>query len=153
MELTNPIMIWGCIGLVLMLAELVIPGGIVILLGGACLVVAAALGIGLVEGIVQSLTLWFISSMVLLLGFRQVTQNLIGGDSHVDNTDEELDIYNKIALVKETIGPAQHAGRIEFQGVEWSALGDGSEIAAGTQVRIICRENIGLIVEPVNSSK
>jgi membrane protein implicated in regulation of membrane protease activity len=153
MELTNPIIIWGCIGLVLMLAELVIPGGIVILLGGACLVVASALGIGLVEGIVQSLTLWFIASIVLLLGFRQVTQKLVGGDSHVDNTDEELDIYNKIALVKETIGPAQHAGRIEFQGTEWSALGDGSEIAAGTQVRIICRENIGLIVEPVNSSK
>lgn len=153
MELTNPIMIWGCIGLVLMLAELVIPGGIVILLGGACLVVASALGIGLVEGIVQSLTLWFIASIVLLLGFRQVTQKLIGGDSHVDNTDEELDIYNKIALVKEAIGPAQHAGRIEFQGTEWSALGDGSEIAAGTQVRIICRENIGLIVEPINNSK
>ncbi|MEC4728033.1 NfeD family protein [Shewanella sp. D64] len=153
MELTNPIMIWGCIGLVLMLAELVIPGGIVILLGGACLVVASALGIGLVEGIVQSLTLWFIASIVLLLGFRQVTQKLIGGDSHVDNTDEELDIYNKIALVKEAIGPAQHAGRIEFQGTEWSALGDGSEIAAGTQVRIICRENIGLIVEPINDSK
>ena len=153
MELTNPIMIWGCIGLVLMLAELVIPGGIVILLGGACLVVASALGIGLVDGIVQSLTLWFIASIVLLLGFRQVTQKLVGGDSHVDNTDEELDIYDKIALVKETIGPAQHAGRIEFQGTEWSALGDGSEIAAGTQVRIICRENIGLIVEPVNSSK
>lgn len=148
MELSNPIIIWGCIGLALMLAEIIIPGGIVILLGGACLVVASALAIGLVEGIVQSLTLWFIVSIVLLLGFRQVTQKLVGGDSHVGNTDEELDIYNQTAVVKETIGPAQHQGRIEFQGTEWSALGDGSEIAAGTRVRIICRDNIALVVEP-----
>jgi len=153
MELADPIVMWGSVGLLLMLAELIIPGGIVILLGGACLVVALALAVGLVSGIAQSLTLWFIVSIVFLLGFRQVTQKIVGGDSHVGNTDEELDIYNQIALVKETIGPAQHPGRIEFQGTEWSALGDGSEITVGTQVRIICRENIGLIVEPVKHSK
>ncbi len=132
-----------------MLAELVVPGGIVVLLGAACLVVATALSIGLVDGVVQSLTLWFISAIVLLLTFRQVTQRLVGGDSHVDNTDEELDIYNQIALVKQTIGPGESAGRVEFQGSEWPALGDGSVITVGSQVRIICRENISLVVEPV----
>ena len=101
MEFSNLIVIWSIIGIILMLAELVIPGGIVVLLGAACLVVAGALGIGLVEGLVQSLTLWFMSAIVLLLAFRQVTQKLVGGDSHVDNTDEELDIYNQIARVKQ----------------------------------------------------
>ncbi|MGL4515765.1 MAG: NfeD family protein, partial [Shewanella sp.] len=72
-----------------------------------------------------------------------------GGDSHVDNTDEELEIYNQIAHVKQTIGPGQTPGRVEFQGSEWPALGDGSVIAVGSQVRIICRENIALVVEPV----
>ncbi|QFU21065.1 NfeD family protein [Shewanella eurypsychrophilus] len=140
--------IWACLGVILMLAEIVIPGGIVILLGGACLAVAGALAVGLVDGIVQALTMWFIVSIVLLLSFRRVTQKLVGGDAHVDNTDEELDLYNQIALVKEAIGPAQKQGRIEFQGTEWSALGDGSEIAVGTQVRIICRDNIAFVVEP-----
>ncbi|MCL1049709.1 NfeD family protein [Shewanella abyssi] len=149
MELSNPIMIWACIGLFLMLAEIILPGGIVILLGAACLVVAGGLATGLVEGIVQSLTLWFITSMVLMLLFRQVTQKLIGGDAHVGNTDEELELYNQIALVKQTIGPAQKTGRIEFQGSEWPALGDGSEIAEGSQVRVICRDNIALVVEPL----
>lgn len=116
MELSNPILMWSVIGIILMLAELIVPGGIVILLGAACLVVAGALGIGLVEGIVQSMTLWFISAIVLLLSFRQLTQRLVGGDSHVDNTDEELDIYNQIARVKQTIGPGQTTGRVEFQG-------------------------------------
>lgn len=147
MEFSNAF-IWACLGVILMLAEIVIPGGIVILLGGACLTVAGALAVGLVDGIVQALTMWFIVSIVLLLSFRQVTQKLVGGDAHVDSTDEDLDLYNQIALVKEAIGPAQKQGRIEFQGTEWSALGDGSEIAVGTQVRIICRDNIAFVVEP-----
>ncbi|MBB1269024.1 NfeD family protein [Shewanella sp. SR44-3] len=148
MEFSNPILIWACLGVVLMLAEIIVPGGIVVLLGAASLLVAGALAIGVVEGIVQSLTLWFILSIVLLLSFRHITQQLIGGDSHQDNTDEELDLYNKIALVKEVIGPGEKSGRVTFQGADWTALGDGSEIKAGTQVRIICRENIALIVEP-----
>lgn len=149
MTFSDPILIWACIGIVLMLAEIILPGGIVIFLGAACLIVAAALGVGLVEGIVQSLTLWFITAMVLLLAFRQITQKLVGGDAHVANTDEELDIYNQLAIVKQTIGPAQQLGRIEFQGSEWPALGDGSEIAAGAHVRVICRDNIALVVEPI----
>ncbi|MGL5047738.1 MAG: NfeD family protein [Shewanella sp.] len=149
MAFSNPILVWAAIGLVLMLAEIVIPGGVIVLLGAACLVVAGALGIGLVEGVVQSMTLWFISAIVLLLAFRPVTQRLVGGDSHVDNTDEAIDLYNQIVRVKQTIGPGQTPGRVEFQGTEWSALGDGSIIAAGTEVRIICRENIALVVEPV----
>ncbi|MCL1143739.1 NfeD family protein [Shewanella gaetbuli] len=148
MELENPITVWVCLGIILMLSEIVIPGGIVILLGSACLIVAGALGVGIIEGIAQSLTLWFISSMVLLLSFRHITQRLAGGDAHVDNTDEELDLYNQIAIVKASIGPGQQTGRISCLGSEWTALGDGSEIQVGSKVRIICRDNIALVVEP-----
>lgn len=150
MVLSNPIMVWLMIGIVLMLAEIVLPGGIVILLGAACVVVAGALAIGWVEGLVQALTLWFIASMVLLLGFRHVTQKLVGGDSHIDNTDEEMDLYNQTAVVKTVIGPAQNRGRVVFQGSEWPALGDGSEIPVGAKVRVICRDNIALVVEPIS---
>jgi membrane protein implicated in regulation of membrane protease activity len=148
MEFSNPIVIWSSLGLILMLAEIIIPGGIVVLLGAACLLVASALGLGIVEGLIQSLTLWFILSIVLLLSFRHITQRLVGGDSHVDNTDEDIDLYNQIALVKEDVGPGEHQGRVTFAGSDWPALGDGSKILAGQKVRIICRENIALIVEP-----
>ena len=141
--------IWLTIGIILILLEIVIPGGIVILIGSACLIVAGALALGLIEGLIQSLTLWFISSMVLMLSFRQFTQRLVGGDSHVDNTDEEIELYNQIATVKETIGPGEKQGRIHFLGSDWPALGDGCEIEVGKQVRIICRDNIAFIVEPL----
>ncbi|MCE9687596.1 NfeD family protein [Shewanella sp. AS16] len=146
---TDSVMTWAALGAVLMLAELILPGGIVVLLGAACILVAGALGLGLVTGLAQSLTLWFIASIVLLLAFRQLTQKLVGGDAHVGNTDEELDIFNQLALVKEAIGPGEKSGRVEFHGVEWPALGDGSEIPVGASVRVICRENIALVVEPV----
>ncbi len=149
MEFSNLIFIWMVVGIILMLAEIILPGGIVIFLGTACLIVAGALAVGLVEGLVQSMTLWFIASILLLLGFRHWTQKLIGGDSHVDNTDEAMDIYHQQALVKETIGPGQSLGRVEFQGTEWPALGDGSRIEVGTMVMVICRENIALVVEPL----
>ncbi|KFZ36768.1 hypothetical protein HR45_14185 [Shewanella mangrovi] len=146
---SNPLFYWLLVGAILMLAELVIPGGIVIFLGAACMIVAAALWLGLITSVAQAFTLWFIASIVLLLLFRQVTQRLVGGDSHVDNTDEELDIYNQVAVVKESIGPGERLGRVSFQGADWPALGDGSEIAAGRQVRVVCRDNIALVVEPL----
>lgn len=151
MEFSSPIYIWVVIGIIFMLAEIILPGGIVIFLGAACLVVASALGVGLVEGLAQSMTLWFIVSIVLLLCFRHFTQKLVGGDSHVDNTDEEFELYNKMALVKAVIGPGQKQGRVEFQGAEWPALGDGTEIPVGVQVKVICRENISLVVEPLTA--
>ncbi|WP_394130224.1 NfeD family protein [Shewanella maritima] len=149
MDLSNPTVVWFTIGVLLMLSEIILPGGIVILLGAACVIVAAALGLGIVEGLAQSMTLWFIVSIVLLLSFRHVTQRLIGGDSHVDNTDEELDLYNQVAIVKDQIGPGNKTGRISCLGSDWVALGDGSVIDKGIQVRIICRDNIGFVVEPV----
>ncbi|MBR9727563.1 NfeD family protein [Shewanella intestini] len=152
MEFSNPMVIWFTIGAILMIAEIIVPGGIVILLGAACIIVAGALGLGVVEGVTQSMTLWFISSMVLLLSFRHVTQRLIGGDAHVDNTDEELDLYNQVATVNADIGPGDKTGRIRCLGSDWVALGDGSIIKTGTQVRIICRENIGFVVEPLPTS-
>jgi membrane protein implicated in regulation of membrane protease activity len=145
----DPFAVWLLVGLFLMSLELVIPGGIVVLLGLACLIVSGAQVLDLVHGLAPSMTLWFISSMILLLTCRSITQRLIGGDSHIGNTDERVDIFNQLAVVKEDIGPGQTAGRIRYLESDWNALGDGSVIKAGAKVKIICRENIGFIVEPV----
>ncbi|WP_076539242.1 NfeD family protein [Shewanella sp. UCD-KL21] len=153
MEFSNPTSIWLIVGIGLMLSEIIVPGGIVILLGAACVIVAAALFTGIVDGTAQSFTLWFITSMVLLLSFRHITQKMIGGDKHVDNTDEEMDLYNQVVTVKADIGPGEKTGRVLFSGTEWSALGDGTEIKAGTKVRIICRDNIALVVEPYTETE
>ncbi|MCE2573456.1 NfeD family protein [Motilimonas eburnea] len=140
---------WAIAGLILMIAEAIIPGGIVLFLGIGALIVAASLFFGLLSTWVGALTLWFIASLVLLILFRNVAQNMVGGDSHIDDTDEDAHLYGKQATVIETIGPATQVGRVQYQDSTWPAIADGSTIETGVQVRIICRDNISLVVERV----
>lgn len=93
------------------------------------------------------MTLWFISSVVLLMSMRGMVQKMVGGETSVANTEEDMDIYGKTAKVIETIGPGEKSGRIEFQDTSWQAIADGSIIEAGATVTILCHENISLVVE------
>jgi membrane protein implicated in regulation of membrane protease activity len=146
-DLAGPVSIWALVGVILMAAELIIPGGIVIFLGGACLIVALGLQLGFISGWMVAMTVWFITSIVLLLSFRNVTQKLVGGDVSKANTEEDMEIYGKNAKVIETIGPGEKTGRIEFQDTTWLALADGGVIEPGETVTIICHDNISLVVE------
>ncbi len=148
MSLSDPVAIWLIAGIVLMLAELIIPGGIVVFIGLGAFLTGGLLFVGIIDTWVSAWLFFFIATMVLIFAFRGVTQKLVGGDSHIANTDENLDIYGKTALVIETIGPGENPGRIEFQGTQWPALGDGQEIQTGSEVTIVCHENISLLVEP-----
>ena len=151
MNIGNDVFVWGCVGIVLMLAELVIPGGIIVFLGTSALAVALTLQFGVISSWIHAFTLWFILSMILLIVFRNVGQNMMGGDSRIENTDENLDVFGHEVDVVETIGPGNKKGRILFQGTNWSALGDGSEIKSGEKVKIICRENISYVVEKLTN--
>ena len=147
MSLSDPAAIWLISGLILMVAELVVPGGILLFVGLSAVITSAAWFFGVVSGRPNAFVMFFILTMVLILAFRGVTQKLVGGDSTVANTDEDLDIYGKTAIVLEKIGPGEKIGRIEFQGSQWPALSDGSEISSGSEVTIVCHENISLLVE------
>ncbi len=147
MELSNAVIAWGSVGIILMLAELIIPGGIVVFLGTSAVAVAATLQLGIIDNWVHALTLWFILSMTLLIAFRNVGQRLVGGDSRIGNIDENLDVFGHEVEVVETIGPGNKKGRIKFQGSNWSALGDGSEIKPGEKAKVVCRDNISYVVE------
>lgn len=139
--------IWVIVGVVLIVSEVIIPGGIVLFLGASCLIVAAALKLGLVTGLVQALSLWFITSIILILVFRRLVQSMVGGNTTKVETDEVLDYYGKTANVLETIGPGDKTGRVSFQDSTWPAIGDGEVIEAGETVTIVCQQNIALLVE------
>lgn len=142
----NPIS-WLGIGAVLMLLELIIPGGIVFFLGSACIIVAAAIYLDLVTSWIGALTLFFISSLVLIITLRALFSRFIEGDSTIANTNEILDEVDEIVEVLETIGPADKVGTVKFRGTAWRALGGGQEIPAGSMARIVSRENISLLVK------
>lgn len=140
---------WLASGLILMFAELVIPGGVVVFLGGGGLVVALAIWFGLVSDWVSVLTLYFISSLGLIVGLRSLVMKYAGGDFSKSNTLEILDAFGEVVTVVDTIGPGEKSGRIQFRDTQWQALSDGGEILKGESARIIAIENVSYIVEKV----
>ena len=67
------------------------------------------------------------------------------------STDEDLDAYNHIVEVAETI-PPQSEGRIHFRGTTWRARNYDRDqpLAQGSQARLIFRENLVWIVEAID---
>ncbi len=144
---------WVILAAVFIVAELVIPGGIIIFLGIAGLIVAISMQLGFVASWANALTLWFISSLVLVVLLRGIAQKMLGGDSSVANTDEDVDALGEIVEVVKTIGPGEAKGRVVFRDIRWNAVSDGSEIPAGEKAKIVYRDNITLVVEKITSEK
>ena len=149
MDILMSLNTWIIIGILLSLAEIFIPGGILLNLGIAALIVALGIKLALLDTWVLTLTTWFIASSFLLFALYFVTNKFFKGDERVDNVYEELDIYGKEVVVTEKIGPGKQTGRVEYQGTSWTALSDGSEIEAGSHVTIVCKDNISLVVEAI----
>lgn len=143
--------IWLIGGILLMLLEILLPGGIVFFLGLGATLVALLLYSGVIDGWLQAFTVWFIGSLVLLFGLRGVVQKIVPAVVNRGRTDEDLDAYNQLASVCERI-PADGEGRINFRGSTWPARSYQAslDIEAGTQVRIAFRDNLVWLVEPVD---
>jgi len=148
--ITDPY-VWFVLALVFAVAELIIPGGIVFFLGVSCGIVATALWLGIVTTWVNTLSLFFVSSLLLIISLRSIVSRFAGGDSSKANTEEILDEVDEIVEVKTTIGPGETVGTISFRGTSWRALGDGRVIPEGSRARIVTRDNTTYIVDPVSS--
>lgn len=144
--------IWFIAGALLMAAELLLPGGIVFFLGLGAAFVSLLLYTGILEGWLQAFTAWFIGSLVLVFGLRGIVQKLVPAVVERGKTDEDLDAYNQHAEVCERI-PAGDEGRIIFRGSTWPAKGYAANKAleVGTVVRIVFRDNLVWIVEPIDT--
>jgi membrane protein implicated in regulation of membrane protease activity len=146
--LLNP-SVWLVAGIVLILAELIIPGGIVVFLGLAALIVAGAVSFGFVMTWMNALTLFFVTSLALVITLRAFFMRYAGGDFSRGNIVEILDDLGQRVPVIKTIGPGQHRGLIDYNGTRWKALGDGQKIEAGSEVQIVGLSNVTYIVEPI----
>lgn len=144
--------LWFIGGVLLMLLEFVIPGGIIFFLGLGATGVALLLYAGLIEGWLQAFTAWFIGSLVLLFGLRGLVQKLIPAQIERGKTDEDLDAYDQQAQVLERI-PAGGEGRIDFRGSTWKAKNyhEDRDLEPGTPVRIVFRDNLVWTVEALDS--
>lgn len=143
------IWIWMVAGFILLVAEIILPGGIAIFLGLAALIVAANLYFGLISGWVTAFTMWFIFSLLLIIVLRSFFQRFMQGEAEKQNTDEDMDAFGSVVEVIEKIEPTKN-GRIRFRGTTWTAKCYDEVLLPGSKAKIVLRENIDWVVEPMD---
>lgn len=145
-EFLKPELIWFLVGIVLLLMEFVMPGLIIAFFGfGACVVALVCL---LTDISLNAQLIIFIGSSVLsLLCLRKWLRGIfLGHTTSKQNLKEDIkEFLGQKVVVKKKITP-NIGGKVEFHGTNWRAEAD-EEIAAGTVVEIIGKDNLTLKVK------
>ncbi len=144
----NNALFWAILGIVLIVAEFLIPGLVVVFLGVAALLVSVAVHFGLLEGWMQIFTAWFALSLILVLFLRGLFARFMPGEKEIDNIDEDVDAFGKIVEVVRLISDDGVNARISFRGAEWDAVSQDWPLKAGGKARLLGRDNLVWIVEP-----
>ncbi|RNC86147.1 MAG: NfeD family protein [Balneola sp.] len=137
-------------GIILMALEFLLPSGAAVILGFSGLLVGIARFIGILDDPVTATLAWVGISTILTILTLPVLKKYFGGESSFKVADEDFEAMDQIVDVVEPINDETNEGRIRFQGISWQARSLEGEIPAGTQVRIVYRDNTTWIVEPVD---
>ena len=141
--------IWLGFGIAFLVGEFILPGLVVMFLGMGCLTVVLAMHLNYISGITEQLITFFLSSTIYLLTLRFLIIRLVPTDTSKANVDEDSEVIGLIVEVTETI-PANGIGRISHSDSTWKAKSTNELVITETsKVKIIGRENITWIVEPI----
>jgi membrane protein implicated in regulation of membrane protease activity len=145
----NPVLVWFLIGLVLLIAETVLPGFVIIFFGLGAWVTTLLLLLGLIDSSNIQLLVFLVSSILSLILFRKKGRRIFEGKTSGKLApDQSLDdIKGQKAVVIETIKP-KTGGKVEFHGTVWEAESD-VPIEKGTVVQIVDRFDLTMKVKPV----
>jgi len=144
-------LLWFIIGLILLLAELALPGLVIIFFGIGAWITALAIWLGVVTSFSGQLLTFLVSSVVALALFRKQGMRYFGGKiSGKLRPDQSLDdVKGEKAVVVTAIKPKSVDGKVEFNGTMWAAESDVA-IAPGTVVEVVERTNLTLKVKPLS---
>jgi len=142
--------IWWIIGLVLVLAEFLLPGLVVVFLGLGAFLVAALAHFGIIKGLVPELVTWLVSSLFFLFTLRFVVIMYYPSDTKKQNVNEDDEVIGQVTILLEGISGSKK-GRIRHSDSTWPVVSEnGEDINAGEKVEIIGRDNLTWIVKKHN---
>ena len=146
-EYMQPTFVWFVVGLVLLIAEFIVPGLVIFFFGIAAWVVAL-LCFFIDLSLNTQLVIFLISSIVLVITLRKYVKSVFIGKVQDDMDTKDMDGFiGEQAIVEESIVPPRK-GRITFRGTGWDAEAEG-EIAQGATVEIIGKTNLTLQVKSI----
>ena len=130
----SPTLTWFLVGVTFLIAELAMPGFILIFFAAGSWV--TALTVWLVDmDLTQQILVFTLSSLVLLFALRKYGLKTFKGNTAQDIDDDYRDSkIGKTAVVTQTIAP-HRAGEIKVMGSFWRAIAD-TEIETGRSVTI-----------------
>ena len=137
-------------GILLMVLEALLPGGVAFLLGISGIGVGILRYFGFLGDPFTATLAWLLSSTALTIAIRPFINKYFKGESYSKLADEDFEAMDQIAEATEPIDEMTNEGRIRFQGISWQARSMEGEIPAGTKVRIKYRDNTTWIVEPAD---
>ena len=145
-EFLKPEILWFLVGLALLIMEFMLPGLIIAFFGvGACIVAIVCMITDI--SLNAQLIIFIVASVLSLLCLRTWLKGIFMGHvkSRQDMTEDLKEFVGERAVVIEKITP-KAGGRVELHGTNWTAEAD-AEIAEGTAVEVIAKENLTLRVK------
>lgn len=136
-------------GLLLMVLETVLPGGVAFFLGTGGLIIAALRAMGLLIDPLTAALTWVFLSTALTIVLRPIAMRYFGGDTSLKMTDEDAEAMGQTVKVIESVGETS-PGRIRFRGAEWDARTMEGRLPKGATAKLLYRENLTWIVEPAD---
>ncbi|MBE6408475.1 MAG: NfeD family protein [Lentisphaerae bacterium] len=141
----SPVFLWFIAGVILILAEFMIPGFVICFFGIAALIVAGLVWLIPALSVTGQLLIFAALGVVLLLLCRLLLPRAFRGKKDDDELDIDSDnIAGSSCVCTEAISP-QAAGKVEFRGSTWLAVAD-SLIAPGENCTVLSRNNLTLKV-------
>ncbi len=138
---------WFALGVLLVGAELLIPGVLICFFGFAAMLIAAILLVFPGIPAAPLLLLYAVLSGSLILGLRRLMPKSFSGRTTDAKTDpDDDDVVGAPATVIEAIAPGT-PGKVEFRGSNWTAVSD-SPLPAGARAIVTARNDLTLSVKP-----
>jgi membrane protein implicated in regulation of membrane protease activity len=144
-DLLDAKLIWFLAGILLILAEFVAPGVVIVFFGVGAVITSITTWAGLTPGIGSQAAVFGLSSVVLLFTLRRYVRQWFVGKSADFDGDLDDDFTGREARVVKDIPGHGLDGRVEIKGAEWKARSEAA-IPAGTTVVIERRDGLTLHV-------
>lgn len=139
---------WLILGTVLLVAELVVPGMVLVFLGMGAWAVAALVSGGIVDEPLPAFGSWFGISLVFVVTLRRFAQRLFPAETSIKQVDEDRENEDTLVDAVTDITADNSDGRVRFQGTTWAARALDEPVPAGGRARLLYRENLVWIVSP-----
>jgi len=140
----SPPFLWSLLGLLLIAAEMFIPGFVIFFFGSGAIVTGflTVLIPGLSSNFALQGFIWILSSILSFSFFRKKFANIFRGT--VLNKEITSDVGRTVKVI-EAITPDK-PGRVRYQGTSWKAISYTESFEPGTKVDIVKEENLTFIV-------